>query len=125
VQTFDMNTSDVVVDGAQPGHSFQPFRYTQTKLDEIRVGVWLLLTTWLGTYKWDVDEGLDVEAIQDPITSDAEAGELVADVVLSYPGVERITLGPTVTRSDAGKVITIDVEAQTVAGTIGFAVPVP
>ncbi len=125
VQTFDMNTSDEVVDGAQPYHTFQPFRYTTDLLGEIRVGVWLLLVTWLGTYKFDVNQGLDVEAIQDPITSDAEAGELVTDVVLSYPGVLRITEGPTVTRSDEGTLISIFVEAETVAGPISFSVPVP
>lgn len=125
MKTFDINTSDQEVDGTPPGQTFRPLRYTATTLDEIRVGVWLLLNTWIGTYRFDTEQGLDVEAIQDPITSDAEAGELVVDVVLSYPGVLRISKGPEVTRSEGGKVISISVSADTVAGPISFVVPVP
>lgn len=124
VRTFDINTGDEVIDGTPPGQTFSPLRYTTSTRDEIRVGTWLLLSTVLGTYKFDVDEGLDVEAIMDPDTSDAEIDELAADVVLSYPGVLRVTEGPTVSRDELGTVAAVTMEVDTVAGTVTITAPV-
>lgn len=125
MKTFDINTSDEVVDGTPPGQTFSPLRYTETVRDEIRVGTWLTLNTFLGTYKFDVDEGLDVEAIMDPDTSDEEIGELAADVVLAFPGVTRISDGPVVERDEFGTVAAVTMQAETVAGPMTITAPVP
>ena len=115
---IDINTSDLTVDGTAPGQTFQPTRYTTRQADEIRVGIWTLLSTVQGTYRLDLAQGLDVEEILNPQTSDAERSALVAEIVLGFPGVTGILAGPTVTFSDDLLEWQIDVTAQTVDGPV-------
>lgn len=116
---IDINTSDQTVDGTPAGQTFQPTRYTTTQADEIRVGVWMLLSTIRGTYRMDLTQGLDVEEILDPATSDAERSALVSEIVLGFPGVTGITSGPTVTIADG--LISIVVTATTADGSFTVA----
>ena len=115
---IDINTSDLTVDGTAPGQTFQPTRYTTSQADEIRVGIWLLLSTVQSTYRLDLVQGLDVEEILSPQTSDAERSAIVAEIVLGFPGVTGIIAGPTVTFSDDLLEWQLDVTAQTVDGPI-------
>jgi hypothetical protein len=118
VPVIDINTSDLTVDGAAPGQAFQPTRYTNRRADDIRVGVWEILSTVKGTYRLDLNQGLDVEEIMNPATSDAERSALVAEIVLGFPGVTGIITGPTVTFDDDLLEWQIDVTANTVDGAI-------
>lgn len=120
--TFDMNTSLVTVDGAPPGEWYRPLRYTTTKANSIRVGVYVMLATPLGTYDLDTQLGQDMETILDPLTSDAERGALVADVVGRYPGVDSIEGEPIVTIVN-GELASIQVTGRVgeETFTIGFA----
>lgn len=119
MRTIDINTSDQTIDGALPGETFRPLRYTESERDAIRVGVWTQLRTVFDTYAFDRGQGLDVETILDPATSDAERSALVADVVLAYPGVLSITDGPTVTVVD-GSLASISLRALTADGPIAL-----
>lgn len=117
MRTYDINTSGETVGTTPAGQTFQPLRYTTTKVDEIRVGVWLQLKTILGAYAFNTEtDGLDVEAILDPATSDAERSALVADAVLRYPGVLGFLDGPTVTVED-GSTVAIEFTAETAEGS--------
>lgn len=117
MRTIDINTSLDTVDGAEPGQAFIPPRYTTTRADEIRVGVFLLLATRRTTYAFDTREGLDYEELLDPSTSDAERAANVAEVVASFPGVTGISEGPTVTISDDGTAATITLRATVADGS--------
>jgi hypothetical protein len=119
VPVIDINTRDITVDGAPPGRTFQPTRYTTTRRDEIRVGLWELLSTIQGTYRMGVSQGLDIEEILSPSTSDAERSALVAEVVLGYPGVTGILAGPVVAFD--GTTYAITVTANTVDGPVAVA----
>lgn len=122
MQTVDINTTDKTVDGTPPQETFRPLRYTETDRDTIRVALWSQLSTILGQYRMDIEQGLDVELILDPGTSDAEREALVADVVLSFPGVTGIAEGPTLELSDDGQILSISVTANTVEGLVGLVV---
>ena len=122
--TFDINTSAETVDGTPPRRTFQPLRYTTSTLDEARVGVWLLLSTWLGTSRLATDEGFDYESAQDPDTSDAEIGELAANVALSYPAVTSVSVGPDVSRDEDGTLLSISMTCETAEGPFPVTLPV-
>lgn len=117
MRTIDVNTSDETVDGTPPGQTFQPLRYTTTRRDEIRVGIWTLLLTPLGSYRLIESQGLDIESILDPSASDAERAALVGEIVLGFPGVTAILEGPTVVIQN-GILASISVRAETVDGPI-------
>lgn len=112
VPVLDLNTSDEPIDGTPPGRVFQPPRYTTTIRDTTRVSLWSLLSTMLGTYVFDTEQGLDGEDILDPTTSDEERAAIVAEVVLGYPGVTGLVDGPTVTTSEDGSTVTIELTAS-------------
>ncbi len=107
MRTIDINTSQETVNGAEPGQAFIPPRYTTTRADEIRVGVYLQLRTRLGSYRFDLTDGLDYEDLLDPSTSDAERAAQVAEVVSAFPGVTGISEGPTVVVDGAEATITL------------------
>ena len=116
--TIDVNTSGETVEGTPPGRTFSPLRYTTTLRDTIRVGLWMVLSTNLGTYQFDTSSGVDMDLIMDPSTSDAERSAQVGDVILAYSGVVAITEGPTVILLDGGTTVSITVTAETIDGPI-------
>ena len=118
-RTIDVNTSDETVDNTPSGQTFRPDRYTTTTRDFIRVGVWTQLQTLVGTYRFDLEQGLDAELILDPGTSESERSALVAEVILRYPGVTAILEGPTVTIED-GTIARIEVTCLTVDGELSL-----
>lgn len=115
MRTIDINTSVDTIDGTPPGEAFQPPRYTTTRADEIRVGVWMQLATRQGSYRLDLADGLDFQEILDPATSDAERAANVTELILAFPGVTGITEGPVVVVD--GGTVSISVTATTVDGS--------
>lgn len=114
--TFDMITS-----GDEAGTIVRPLTYTTTDDDATRVAVFCQLSTPVTKYLYATDEGLDIERILDPNTTDEERGALVRDVVLSNPRVEAVISGPTVTvdyDADPGAEVTIEVTFRTITGTL-------
>ncbi|HUV47365.1 MAG TPA: hypothetical protein VMX11_00185 [Actinomycetes bacterium] len=110
--TFDINTTDTVApDGTLPGQTVFPLRYTTTEADTIRVGLWCVLSTIVGTLQFDTEEGLDVLAMLSPTTSDAERSSLVRDPILAYPGVAAIDEEPIVATTEQGQLVSISVTA--------------
>lgn len=116
VRVIDVNTSAETIDGTPPGQVFSPMRYTSTTRDMIRVSVWLVLATIAGAYQLDVTQGLDVLAMLDGNTSEAERAALVAEVVLGIKGVTGILEGPIVTVT--GATLSVFVRASTIDGPI-------
>lgn len=118
--TYDINTSAETIDGTQPGQTFRPLRYV-TGANAVRCSLWSSLSTIAGTLPFDLDDGLEIEAILDPSTSDAERSALVGDVVLDFPDVTGISDGPTVVIID-GELISITLTAETVYGPVSLVV---
>lgn len=115
MRTIDINTTADVVDGTPPGQAFQPPRYTTTRADEIRVGVWTQLATRVTSYRMDLTDGLDFQENLDPATSDAERAANVSELILKFPGVTGISEGPLVVVD--GDSVSITVTATTVDGS--------
>ena len=88
--------------------------------DSLRVGLFLMLSTQLGSYKLDKKFGLNIHLLLDPETSDGERSAIVAEACMSFPGVTGIKEGPTVTVS--GGTATINVELDTIYGPVSLTV---
>jgi hypothetical protein len=119
-QVYDINTSGDT-DGITPhGRTYVPLRYTETEADALRVGLFLLLSTQLGSYKLDKKFGLNIHMLLDPETSDAERSAIVAEACMSFPGVTGVSEGPTVTTE--GGTATINVKLDTIHGPVALVV---
>jgi hypothetical protein len=110
--TWDMHTS-----GDSAGQLIRPLQYTATEADATRVRLYLMLSTNLGTWRFDTEVGLDYSRIFDPLTSDNERTALVRDIVLDDPGIASILVGPEVSLNDDKTIATISVTALAVDGT--------
>ncbi len=115
-QVYDMNTSGDL-DGITPhGRTYIPLRLTETEADTIRVGLFLVLSTQLGSYHLDETLGIDHQLLLDPETTDAERSAIVAEACLKFPGVTGILDGPTVLIVEGEA--RISVKLSTASGTI-------
>jgi hypothetical protein len=92
----------------------------KTDADTLRVGLFLLLSTQLGSYKLDRKFGLNIHLLLDPETSDGERSAIVAETCMSFPGVTGVVEGPTV--SIASGTATINVRLDTIYGPVALVV---
>lgn len=108
--TLDINTTQTVVDGVQPGQAWAPPRYTTSLVDTVRVNVWSVLMTRERRYKLKQPSGLDWDALLDPLTTNTERATIVRETVLAIPGVDAIVGEPQV--SISGSTLTITFTAR-------------
>jgi hypothetical protein len=109
-------TWDMITSGPNAGEIIRPPVYTTTEADATRVRVFLSLATVLGSYVFDLEDGLPVERMLAPDASDAERSSYVRDLVLRDPGVEEIIGEPIVTTTDG--TLAIEATFRTTTGVV-------